>query len=363
VLWITGESAQAESEFRATLAIYQRLADEDSAWEFRRGLGASHFYLSGALWDQGKPEEAETELRSAVALQEGAVKAYPAVTRYHRSLAIARCYLGRLSVARGKPEVAEAEYNAAITILKDLIADNAGVAEFRSIMAFARTWYGIMLLQAGKPRDAENECRSAVDILQALANDSRLPANRYVDDHTWALTILGDVSRSFGRSGEAKDSYQRAVALAEPPVRKSSKNPSHRLVLAAALRRRGLAHRDLGELTPAAADFRRALQLCGDLPLWHECLIETAGCHAALASLAGRTGSGVSAVEGQTEADHAMERLGRAVAKGYRNVNAIRIESAFDSLRNREDFKKLMKELQATAPKTPEVAPPPPEKK
>jgi len=58
-----------------------------------------------------------------------------------------------------------------------------------------------------------------------------------------------------------------------------------------------------------------------------------------------------------------MEWLGHAVAMGYRNANQLRIESAFDSLRDREDFKKLMKELDATAPKTPEVARPPLEKK
>jgi hypothetical protein len=48
---------------------------------------------------------------------------------------------------------------------------------------------------------------------------------------------------------------------------------------------------------------------------------------------------------------------------GYRNANEIRIESALDPLRAREDFKKLMEELEATAPKTTEVATPSLEKK
>jgi hypothetical protein len=79
-------------------------------------------------------------------------------------------------------------------------------------------------------------------------------------------------------------------------------------------------------------------------------LFETACCHAALAGLAGRTGSGVSADEGQDEAARAMECLGRVVATGYRNVNALRIESALDPLRNRPDYKKLMAELEKNAP-------------
>ncbi len=40
-----------------------------------------------------------------------------------------------------------------------------------------------------------------------------------------------------------------------------------------------------------------------------------------------------------------MEWLGRAVGNGYRNTNELRIESAFDPLRDRADFKKLVTEL------------------
>jgi hypothetical protein len=45
-----------------------------------------------------------------------------------------------------------------------------------------------------------------------------------------------------------------------------------------------------------------------------------------------------------------MEWLGRAVANGFRDTNQIRIESAFDPLRTRDDFKKLMAELEKNTP-------------
>jgi hypothetical protein len=45
-----------------------------------------------------------------------------------------------------------------------------------------------------------------------------------------------------------------------------------------------------------------------------------------------------------------MELLQRSVANGFRNANLLRIESALDPLRNRPDFKKLMAELEKTAP-------------
>jgi hypothetical protein len=45
-----------------------------------------------------------------------------------------------------------------------------------------------------------------------------------------------------------------------------------------------------------------------------------------------------------------MEWLGRAIANGFRNTNQLRIELALDSLRNRADFKKLVAELEKSAP-------------
>jgi hypothetical protein len=53
----------------------------------------------------------------------------------------------------------------------------------------------------------------------------------------------------------------------------------------------------------------------------------------------------VSADEAKIKAARAMESLVRAVAAGYRNANEIRIESALDPLRSRDDFRLLMMDL------------------
>jgi eukaryotic-like serine/threonine-protein kinase len=68
-------------------------------------------------------------------------------------------------------------------------------------------------------------------------------------------------------------------------------------------------------------------------------------CHAGLAGLAGRPGSGVSAAEGAVQAEKAMAVLRQAVTMGYRNPDAYRTESALDPLRNRPDFRGLMMDL------------------
>ncbi len=120
------------------------------------------------------------------------------------------------------------------------------------------------------------------------------------------------------------------------------------------MRGRGLARRDLGDPAGAAADARRALRLFEGLPSRSgEQWFETACCRAALAGLAGSEGSGVSAAEAKDEADQAMALLRKTVDMGYRSSGAFRTESALDPLRNREDFKKLVEELEKPSPDKP----------
>ena len=120
----------------------------------------------------------------------------------------------------------------------------------------------------------------------------------------------------------------------------------YRSDLAYSLRRRGLVRRETGDPAGAAADARRALGLYDGLPSRSgEEWFETTCCHAALAGLAGRDGSGVPAAAAASEAEMAMALLSKAVTMGYRNADAYRTESALDPLRTRPDFQLLMMDL------------------
>ena len=75
----------------------------------------------------------------------------------------------------------------------------------------------------------------------------------------------------------------------------------------------------------------------------------TACCHAALAGLAGRDGSGVPAAEASSHAAEAMALLRRAVSMGYRNADTLRNEDALSPLRGRDDFRLLLLDLSIPA--------------
>ena len=69
-----------------------------------------------------------------------------------------------------------------------------------------------------------------------------------------------------------------------------------------------------------------------------------AGCHAMLASVAGRTGSGIAGPERSSEEETAMVILRRIIEGGYHDSQLI-IESSLDPLRSRPDFRLLMMDV------------------
>jgi tetratricopeptide (TPR) repeat protein len=78
-----------------------------------------------------------------------------------------------------------------------------------------------------------------------------------------------------------------------------------------------------------------------------ESLYEAACMHAATAALLRAAAKSPSATgEADAEADHAMACLKQSIAAGYKDAAHIRADSDLESLRAREDFKKLVAELE-----------------
>jgi hypothetical protein len=100
-----------------------------------------------------------------------------------------------------------------------------------------------------------------------------------------------------------------------------------------------------GDIPGAAADWRRAIESYEGLPFrGGELALFEAGCHAMLSSVAGLSGSGVSAAAGTSESDEAMAILRRIFAEGYRDP-LLSLESALESLRPRPDFQLLLMDV------------------
>jgi tetratricopeptide (TPR) repeat protein len=345
--WYWADLEGARANYQRALMIMGTLADDDDI-DLRNSVANVHRGLSGVLEFTGSLAGSELEARQALTIWQALFDENPAVTDFGIRLATCRSGLGRLLADMGRTSEAEIETRAALTLLQKLNNDNPTDSRVRYVSLIIHYNQGILLLQAGKPAEAEAECRTALETLREIVKESP-SVTLYRNALPFYIDSLADVIRNRGRSAEAKTPYEETIALKEPDVRTYPKDPEHGYGLICSTWRRGQTLRDLGDPAGAAAETRRALGMCGVLPpRYHRYVFETACCHAALAGLAELKGSGVTTAEADKEAALALEWLRRAQAMGYCNVNEIRIESAFNSLRGREDFKKLTAEMAAT---------------
>jgi hypothetical protein len=149
-----------------------------------------------------------------------------------------------------------------------------------------------------------------------------------------------------GRLDEALAACEHALAFREPLVDAHPEVPTYREGRCGTFVRLGQVRRDMQNLAAAAAAWDRtsAPHDESSSPTGAH-LFLLACCHAGLVELAGRRGSGVSAMEGADKAEESMDLLRQAVAIGFRYLEPYRRESALDPLRGRDDFRLLMMDV------------------
>jgi serine/threonine-protein kinase len=336
----------AVAEYREALAIQQKLADDNPAvTAFRRFLAMSHLDVATALQFAGESSEAEAELRAARAILQKLADDNPDVTVFRTYLAQSYDGLSSLLSEQGKSAEAEAASRTAVAILRKVVEDSPDVNSYRFDLALSHTGHGWLLSQTGRPSEAEPVDREALAILQKLA-DADPKILSYRKNAANVGNNLSTALRRLGRPAEAREQCERAITIMEGLSREDSGSTEYRDVLAECYLSRSLTRRVLGDPAGAAADARRAVALFDALPPRSgERWFLSAGAHAALAGLAGRNGSGVSAADATSEAETAVALLRKAVGVGYRNPEAYSTEDALDPLRGRDDFRLLMMDL------------------
>ena len=343
ILLLIRKLPEAEAEILDALEIQRKLVRENPTdAEFRASLASYQSQLAGVLEVAGKTAAAEEESRGVLQILDRLAEENPAVTTFRRRKALGHKDLGNLLLMTGRPAAAVAEIRLGLAIFQGLADENPAMTAFQDDLGLSHSILALALYQAGHPAEGVAEAREAVAIQQKQVDEN--PTDRVRRDVlAFHLETLGDAARSGGQTGEARSAYERAMALLERRVQEEPTNSRHRFALSDATWRRGLTLRDLGDTAGAVADIRRALRLCEGLTATHGLDWYNTACnHSALAGMAGRAGSGVSASEADRAADTAMELLTRSVAVGIRNLDEFRIESALDPLRSRDDYKLLM---------------------
>ncbi len=226
-----------------------------------------------------------------------------------------------------------------------LADDNPAIPQFQRQLADILLGIGWQLAQAGKTDEAIVYYAREEAIRQNLAEpSSATPLDR--DSLANCQTNTADLLRRSGRLEEALAACERALAVREPLVEAHPEVPWFRAGLGDVYLRLGQVRFSMENLAGAATAWKRACAIYdGAKSVSGEHTFIRGCCHAGLAGLAGRPGSGVAAAEGVDQAEKAMAGLRLAESMGYRIPDAFRTESALDPLRNRADFRVLMMDL------------------
>jgi serine/threonine-protein kinase len=348
LLGATGYFKEAQDAHADALAIRKQLAaDFPARAAFRQELSRSHNNLGLLLGATGHLKEAQEAYAAALAIQKQLAADFPTRPDYRQDLAKSHYNLGNLLRDAGRLKEAETAYTDALHIYKQLAADFPTRADFRQELATTQNNLGALLRSTRRLKEAETAYTDALAIWKQLAADfPTRPELR--NDLAGILGNLGMLCNERREFQQARAYLAEALPHHEAALKAGPRNPEYRtffrnnlsaLVAAnAGLQDQSAAIqvarklRDLGWKAPDDAyDAACSLSLC--IPI-----VQGGGKGAMAKRL-------VPAV--QLYGDEAMKMLRDAVAKGYKDADHMKKDADLDPLRSRDDFKKLLAELEA----------------
>jgi tetratricopeptide (TPR) repeat protein len=341
-----GHLQEAEKDFDQALGIYQQLAaDFPSRPEFRQELAASHNNRGILLTDTGRLQEAEKDYDQALGIQKQLAADFPSRPDFRQELARSHNNRGRLRQHTGRLQEAEKDYDQALGIQKQLAADFLSRPDFRQELASSHNNRGTLLRNTGRLKEAETDLDQALSIRKQLVAD--FPNQPDLgNDLAGTCVNLALLHQQQGNWAAAKRLLfegrpHHLAALTDNPrhatYRRFYRNHLYVLteVHAGLLEqedavRTAETRRNLGWDAPSDTyDAACFLSLCIPIVAKHDKLDDKQRKQAV-----------------QFYGDAAMKLLRDAVSKGWKDAAHMKKDTDLDPLGQREDFKKLVAELE-----------------
>jgi tetratricopeptide (TPR) repeat protein len=383
--------AAVDSSAKAVAILAELARTQPDTAEYQRDLAASYSTLGLIYSDTARWEEANAAYQQALAIAEEQVRAHPEATEYEYMLA--KTYgASALNYSRlGRLDNAEKLFQQALDRLNPLVQNHPLNSEYQLLMATTQMNWGQLCLQRGWYEKGETALKAAQSVYGRLVRADAPPEDweslarcdailgtaynlqaqteraeaaqqqalkifeKLAREHPDVLQYEYDVGRCYtelawtaeraGRADAALARYGKAIAIIEAVVGKGFQpgRSGGGLLRARLLRAGTLAGR--GDHAQATAEAEAVVRL-GDLKSNNVYLVT---CVFSRASAAADHDSKLSTADRARlkarYADRAMEYLRQAVADGWWNMNLMKKDTDLDPLRTREDFQKLLAEL------------------
>jgi tetratricopeptide (TPR) repeat protein len=312
------------------------LADLDNPnRQVRRGIGRAFHGRGTCHFLLNERAEALADYREAVGRQEQLVREFPAEDDYLLDLAVTYHSLGALREALGDKTEATRCFESIARLFKSLPPGSRRVALFANTLAH-KLWL------SGKSQETLDWENRVIDWLKAgLRQGSLSDAQRTVALPN-AYFVRGGLLAELGRHKQAVEDFDRALAAGLGPP---SDVPC-RLTRAASLARLGDHKRAMAEVETLAANSQASPDV----------LCNLAGV-CALSAEAVRRDTGLPSAQRDTLAERygarAVALLAKAKAAGFfknpANRQELKNDPDLQALRTRDDFKKLLAEVEKQA--------------
>jgi eukaryotic-like serine/threonine-protein kinase len=200
--------------------------------------------------------------------------------------------------------------------------------------------------QAGRPTDARVSYERGQVIgekaAQTLGADPGI-----LEEMAYLYQSWGSLAVGTGDIPEATAKYERMRATVARLIEAHPAAPRYRSQLADCVRRVGVTLQASGRADDAIAHYRQSLadleRLEKPTPID---LYDIACCRSLISGAASEPGSGLTAAEGQAEAERAVAGVRRALDAGYAEVSWVRNgDPDLKPIRSRPDFQQLMLDM------------------
>jgi tetratricopeptide (TPR) repeat protein len=269
----------------------------------------------------------------------------PLVPEYRQALAMSHHNLGVLLAGQGKADEAAGEYRAALKELVRLVAEQPLVPEYREDLAMSHNNLGLLLAGQGKADEAARAYRAALKELVRLVAEQPLVPD-FQNDLANNLVNLAWLRNATKDWREAQKHLERARPHHEAALRADPRNIKYRRFYCNNLLALSVSLLGLGDHA-AAAETASKLAQCTFDPRADS---YDSGCLLSRCIPLGEKDTRLSESKRKelvkTYADQAMDRLRQAVKAGWKDAAHMKKDTDLDPLRGREDFQKLLAELE-----------------
>jgi serine/threonine protein kinase/tetratricopeptide (TPR) repeat protein len=300
----------------------------------------------GILWhDMNRFERAQEAHLRAIAIEEKLIRPQLAETaKYWDTLATSSGLLGTAYRRGGRHDQARAALERAVEVYEKLAGAVPTEGLYLRNLALQAFALGNFYLDAGEPDQAVAPLERAMAIQEKLVREHPDVVS-YVADLANDYSSMARCENALGRPLAVLSWAEKAIAILHGVLEKQPSHSTARLLLNDIRVGRAVALAQMGDYGQAAKDAADIARQEGITPVdLYNVACVYGRCLEAADKDAKLSGTDRARLTEQY-AGRAMDALRQALARGFRNVPALRAEPDLERLRGRADFQKLLQEV------------------